>query len=140
MSKYERTLVILKPEVLERNLIGPIINHYEDNNLKPIAMKMLKPSEEQMREHYAEMKDKYSEEIINDIIKRMTRGNCIFIIFEGINVIDRVRKINGATDPLKAEINTIRYKWAYNIKYNMVHGSDSSINAEREIDIWFPDF
>lgn len=134
----ERTLVILKPEAITRKLVGFIISIYEKNNLKLVASKMLRPSEISMRSHYSDLVGRLSEETISGIVTRMCRDNCIFMIFEGENVIKRVRDLNGATDPAKAFPGTIR-RYADSMSENLVHGSDSVENAEREIAIWFPE-
>ena len=134
----ERTLVILKPETLTRKLCGMIISIYEHNGLVPVAMKMHQPTESLMKDHYSDLIGRLSEETIQAIVKRMCRSNCIFIIFQGNNVIKTVREINGATDPKKALPGTIR-RYAESISENLVHGSDSVENAEREINIWFPE-
>lgn len=140
-STEERTLVILKPEVLENCIISAVFKFYEDAGLKPVAMKQLKPSREHMREHYADLVGRYSPTLIEEILDRMTRGDCIFIVFQGIDVIRKVRLINGATDPKKAEEGTIRKTLASGINYNLVHGSDSVESAAKEIALWFgPDF
>jgi len=135
----EKTLVILKPEVLERGLTSDIMDYYKDFNC--IKTKIYQPTRWEMAQHYSDLIDKYSDEIIEGIIDRMTRDYCIFLIFEGNGIIEEIRKINGATDPEKADKNTIRGKWASkrpnSIQYNLVHASDSVASAEREISLWF---
>lgn len=135
----ERTLVILKPEVFENNLIGKILDFYDKAKLKYIAMKQLKPNREQMGQHYLDLVGRYSDELITEILTRMTRGDCIFIVFEDVDVIKKVRIINGATDPSKAAPGTIRATFAKSINYNLVHGSDSLESSQKEIKLWFPE-
>lgn len=134
----ERTLVILKPEVLEQHLVGSILKFYDYNDINIIAMTLLKPTKEQMTQHYSDLVGRYSQTLIEEILERMIRGNSIFIVFEGINIIKRIRSINGATDPSKAEEGSIRKTFAKSIDYNLVHGSDSVESSKREISIWFP--
>jgi len=135
----QRTLVILKPEVFEYNLVGKILDFYDNAKLRYIAVKQLKPNREQMRQHYLDLVGRYSDELIEDILTRMTRGDCIFIVFEDIDVIKKVRTINGATDPSKAAPGTIRDTFAKSINYNLVHGSDSLESSQKEIKLWFPE-
>jgi len=129
----ERTLVLIKPDAIERKLMGEIISVYE-KNFNIIDMKMIKPSVEIAEEHYYEHRDK---PFFNELISYIIRGNVCALVIEGKNVIDRVRKINGATDPKNAEPDSIRGKFALSKQENSVHGSDSKESAEREIKIWF---
>lgn len=130
----ERTLVLIKPDAIERKLIGEIISVYEKNNLNIVGMKMIKPSVESAEKHYYEHKDK---PFFNELINYITKGNVCALIIEGDNIIERVRKINGATDPKNAAKESIRGKFALSKQENSVHGSDSKESAEREIKIWF---
>lgn len=131
----EKTLVILKPEVLEWNLLSQIMDYYKKFNC--IKTKIYHPTRWEMSQHYSDLIGKYSDTVIEGIIDRMTRGYCIFLVFEGENIIEEIRKINGHTDPRKADKNTIR-SYGDTVQYNLVHGSDSVSSAEREINIWFP--
>lgn len=130
----ERTLVLIKPDAVERKFIGEIISLYEKNNLKISDMKMLRASLERAEKHYYEHKDK---PFFGDLISYITRGPLCALIIEGDNAIERVRSINGATDPKDARPETIRGKFALSKEENCVHGSDSRESAEREIKIWF---
>ena len=130
----ERTLVLIKPDGVERKLIGQIISIYERKGLDIIALKFIKPSKEIAEKHYIEHQDKpFFTELVNFI----TRGKVCAMIIEGDNVVKLVRKINGATDPAEAETGTIRGLFALSKSENIVHASDSSGSAEREIKIWF---
>lgn len=132
----EKSLVLIKPDAVEKNLIGQIINYYEKNGLKVAALKMEKASEEVAEKHYAEHKGK---PFYNDLINFITRSPLCALIIEGENAIERVRKINGATNPLEAEEGTIRRAFASSKSENCVHASDSKESAIREIGIWFPE-
>ncbi len=130
----ERTLVLIKPDGVERRLTGQIISIYERKGFDIIALKFIKPSKEIAEKHYIEHKDKpFFTELVNFI----TRGKACAMIIEGDNVVKLVRKINGATDPAEAETGTIRGQFALSKAENIVHASDSSESAEREIKIWF---
>jgi nucleoside-diphosphate kinase len=132
----ERTLVLIKPDAVGRKLTGKIISAYEEKGLRISALKIIKPSLEIAENHYIEHKDRpYFENLIGYI----TSGEVCALIIEGVNVITIVRKINGATDPLDADMGTIRGRFALSKSENSVHSSDSVENAEREIGIWFPE-
>lgn len=130
----ERTLVLIKPDAMERKLMGEIISLYEKSNLHIIAMNIVKPSVELAKEHYDEHKEK---PFFNELIKYITRGEVCALIIEGENAVEMVRKINGATDPKSADPSLIRGRYALSKSENSVHASDSEENAEREINIWF---
>ncbi|NLJ58176.1 MAG: nucleoside-diphosphate kinase [Tissierellia bacterium] len=130
----ERTLVLIKPDAIERKLMGEIISIYENKDLNISEIKLLKPSVEMAEKHYYEHKDK---PFFQELIAYITRGKVCAMIIEGEAVVELVRKINGATDPKKADPNTIRGKFTLSKEENCVHGSDSKESAEREIKIWF---
>lgn len=134
MKNLEQTLVIIKPDAIERNLVGKIITKYENKNLKIKNLKILKASDELLEKHYFEHKDK---SFYNDLLNYMQSNLCIIMILEGVNAIQSVRNINGATDPLKALNGSIRGDYAFSKTKNLVHASDSLQNAKREISIWF---
>lgn len=130
----ERTLVLIKPDAMERKLMGKIISIYEQKGFSISSIKVLKPSRNIAAQHYEELKEKaYFEEILNYI----TRSEVCAMIIEGENVISEVRKINGATNPQEAEEDTIRRQFAISKAENAVHSSDSAVNAEKEIGLWF---
>jgi nucleoside-diphosphate kinase len=132
----ERTLVLIKPDAVERRLIGQIIAIYERKGLEIAALKMLTPSREIAETHYLEHKEK---PFFKELVAFLTRGKLCALIIEGDNAIKTVRKINGATDPSEAETGTIRGLFALSKSENMVHASDSAESAAREIKIWFPE-
>lgn len=132
----ERSLVLIKPDAVEKNIIGKIINCYENAGLKIHALKLLQATEEIASKHYEEHKQK---KFYDDLIKYITRGPLCALIVEGEGAIDKVRKINGSTNPKTAEIGTIRKMYASSITENCVHASDGSESAKREIAIWFPE-
>ncbi len=130
----ERTLVLIKPDILERKLMGEIISVYEKTNLHIAAMKIIKPTEQIAEKHYIEHKEK---PFYGELIRYITRGEVCALIIEGENAIAEVRKINGATDPEKVEPTSIRGRYGVSKTENSVHSSDSKEGSEREIGIWF---
>ncbi len=132
----ERTLVIIKPDAMERKLMGEIISVYERKGLHISSIKVIKPSVKIAQEHYLEHKDK---PFFKKLVSYITSGEVCVLIIEGTNAIAMVRKINGATDPMDADMGTIRGRYAISKTENTVHSSDSAESAEREIKIWFPE-
>ncbi|WP_333859016.1 nucleoside-diphosphate kinase [Clostridium sp.] len=131
----EKTLVLIKPDAMERKLMGEIISVYEKKGLHIAALKIVKPTVDMAKKHYSEHKDKpFFQELINFI----TRSEVCALIIEGQNAVEVVRKINGATDPKDAEAGTIRGRFAISKSENAVHSSDSVESAVREIALWFP--
>lgn len=130
----ESTLVIIKPDAVERNLIGNIIAIYEKNDLIVSNLKMLRPSLNQAEEHYAEHKGK---SFYNKLIDYITSGPIVLVLLEGEDALVRARHLNGATDPNEAEKNTIRQLYALDKTKNSVHASDSKASAQKERAIWF---
>ncbi|MGL5647179.1 MAG: nucleoside-diphosphate kinase [Clostridium sp.] len=128
----EKSLVLIKPDAVERNLIGEIINIYEKNNLKVVALNLEQVSRAKAMEHYEEHKGKpYFEELIT----YLTRSPLVSMILEGEDAIEVVRNLNGpAKNPAK---DTIRGKYELSLTADSVHGSDSLENAKREISLWF---
>lgn len=130
----ERTLVLIKPDGVERGLIGEVISAYEKRTLKISALKMLQADREVAEKHYEEHKGRpYFEPLINYIID----GKIVAMIVEGENAIQLVRKINGDKDPLASDLASIRGMYTSDKTKNLVHASDSVESAEREINIWF---
>jgi nucleoside-diphosphate kinase len=130
----QRTLILCKPDAIERRLGGEILSRLEKASLKMIAMKMLWMDEALAKRHYAIHKDK---KFFGDLLKFITSGPIIAAVFEGENAITVARNTMGATDPSKATKGTIRADLGENIERNMVHGSDSEENAKIEIKNFF---
>ncbi|PAB59183.1 nucleoside-diphosphate kinase [Anaeromicrobium sediminis] len=130
----EKTLVIIKPDGIERGLMGEIISRYENKGFKITDCKMIKADREILEKHYAEHREK---SFYGELISYMTRGKVLVMIIEGNNVIEIIRKMHGKTNPLDAEMGTIRGDFANSATENVVHASDSKESAEREISIWF---
>lgn len=130
----QRTLVLCKPDSMERRFGGEIIARLEKAGLKVVAMKMLWMDEALAKRHYAVHVDK---PFFKDLLKFITSGPIIAAVFEGENAIEVARNTMGKTDPAKAAKGTIRADLGENIERNMVHGSDSEENAKIEIKNFF---
>ena len=130
----ERSLVLIKPDAMQRGLAGTIINRLERQGLKLVALKMLHLDKALAQKHYAVHKDKpFFESVVNYI----SSTPIIAAVFEGEGAVEVIRKIMGATDPAQAEAGTIRSDYGLDIERNTVHGSDSVETAEREIRLFF---
>ena len=132
----QRTLSIIKPDAVAKNVIGEIISRFEKNNLKIIAAKLITLSAADAGGFYAEHKGK---PFYDDLIEFMTSGPVFIQVLEGEDAISKNRELMGNTDPSKADPGTIRADFAQTIDANAVHGSDSEISAEREIAFFFSD-
>lgn len=132
----QRTLSIIKPDAVAKNVIGQIISRFECNNLKIIAAKLITLSDSQASGFYEEHKGK---PFYDDLIKFMTSGPVFIQVLEGEEAIIKNRELMGNTDPSKAETGTIRADFAQTIDANAVHGSDSEKSAHREISFFFSD-
>lgn len=130
----EKTLILIKPEIIEKKLFGKIISIYEENNLTIENIKMLIPEISILENHYYEHKEKF---FYNQLLEYMSRGKIIAMISYGKNAVEKVRQINGATNPQKAKDGTIRKLYGTNITENAVHSSATIEDAIREIEIWF---
>ena len=133
-EKIERTFVALKPDAVNRGLVGEIISRFEKRGFKIIGMKLLHPTMEHAQQHYAEHVGK---PFYNNLINFITEGPIVAMVLEGVNVIDIARKMMGSTDPQQAAPGSIRFDFAQIKECNVVHGSDSPESAEREIAIYF---
>ena len=130
----ERTYVMLKPDALQRNLIGEILSRIERKGYKIADCRMMQLSEEILREHYAHIADK---PFFPETLEYMTSGPVLAMIVEGENAIQGVRKLMGATKFEDTLAGTIRGDYAQDTTHNLIHGSDSPENAEAEIRRFF---
>lgn len=130
----EQTLCIIKPDAVERNLIGKILQMIEGANLKIKALKMLHLTKKQAEGFYEVHKDKPFFDSLTDF---MSSGPIVVAVLEGENAIQRYRELMGATNPANAEQGTIRKLFALDVEKNSVHGSDSPENAVKEIAYFF---
>ena len=130
----ERSLVLIKPDAMERGLAGAIISRLEQRGLKLVAIKMLHLDKALARRHYAVHAGK---PFFDSLVDYISSAPIIAIIFEGESAVEVVRKTMGATDPARAEPGTIRGDFGLDIERNAVHGSDSVETAEEEIKLFF---
>ena len=140
----QRTLVVLKPDTVQRGIIGEIIQRFERVGLKIVGMKMVMPEEKLYRAHYediGQMITRRGEQAYRYNVEYMMTGPVIAMVLEGVEAQPLVRKIVGPTEPKSAEMGTIRgdfgRDWGTAVQQNLVHGSDSPESAAREIGIWF---
>lgn len=130
----ERTLSIIKPDAVSKNIIGKIISRFEKAGLQIIAAKMLSMDEEKAAGFYAEHKER---PFFGELVEFMTSGPIVVQVLEGENAIAHNRELMGATNPEKADEGTIRKDFAESMGRNAVHGSDSLASAQREIAYFF---
>ena len=130
----ERTLSIIKPDAVSKNVVGDIVSRFENAGLKIIAMRMEHLSQERAKGFYAEHDGK---PFFKDLVSFMTSGPSVLQVLEGENAIARNRELMGSTNPQEAEPGTIRADFAKSIDANAVHGSDSPASAIREIEFFF---
>ena len=130
----QRTLSIIKPDGVEKNLIGEVYRRFEQGGLRIIAAKMLHLKKEQAEGFYAVHKER---PFFRDLVGYMTSGPVVVQVLEGENAIARNREIMGATNPANADPGTIRADFASSIEQNVVHGSDGPDTAAVEIDYFF---
>ena len=133
-GKVERSLVLIKPDAIQRGLAGTIISRLERQGLKLIALKMLHMDRALAKRHYAIHKDK---PFFNGLVNYISSTPVIAIVFEGEKAVEVIRKTMGATDPAKAKAGTIRGDFGLDIERNVVHGSDSIETAREEIRLFF---
>lgn len=132
----ERTLSIVKPDAVGKNVIGEILSRFEKAGLTIVAAKMVRLTDEQAGGFYAEHKER---PFYNDLVAFMTSGPVVVQVLEGENAIALNRELMGATNPQEAAEGTIRADFAKSVDANAVHGSDSPASAEREVAFFFAD-
>lgn len=131
----QRTLSIIKPDAVKKNVTGKILSIFEENGLKIVAIKKTKISKCEAEIFYAVHKER---PFFADLVNFMASGEVFVLILEGENAITKNRELMGATDPKSAAPNTIRANFGASIEENAVHGSDSVENAAFEISFFFP--
>lgn len=130
----ERTLAIIKPDAVRKNVIGDIVSRYEKAGLKPVALRLLHMSKSAAEGFYAVHK---SRPFFDSLCTFMSSGPSVVLVLQGDNAIKKNRELMGATDPAKAEAGSIRKAHGSNIEFNAVHGSDSPETAMFEIGYFF---
>ena len=132
----QRTLILVKPDGVQRNIIGEVISRIESKGLKLVALELRTIDTDTARAHYAEHAEK---PFFGELVDFITSGPLVALVAEGERAIEAFRALAGATDPVKATPGTIRGDFALQVAQNIVHGSDSPESAEREIKIFFPE-
>ena len=130
----ERTFLAVKPDGVQRQLVGEIIRRYESKGFKLVGLKLLQPTRELAEKHYAVHKER---PFFSGLVDFITSGPVVAMVWEGDGVVASARKIIGATNPLTAEPGTIRGDNGANIGRNIIHGSDAIETAQTEITLWF---
>ncbi|TDH70207.1 hypothetical protein CCR75_002222 [Bremia lactucae] len=132
----ERTYIMIKPDGVQRHLVGEIIKRFENKGYKLVALKLARPSVEHLEAHYADLSGR---PFFPSLIAYMSSGPVTCMVWEGNNVVLEGRKMLGATKPTDSALGTIRGDFCVDVGRNVCHGSDSVESAEREIYLWFPE-
>ena len=130
----EKTFIMIKPDGVERGLIGEIIKRIENKGFKIVKAKLMKPERAIVEEHYEEHKEK---PFFKELVEFISNGKVMVILVQGQDAIISMRNLIGDKDPTIAIPGTIRGDFSYSTTENIIHGSDSVDSARREIDIWF---
>jgi nucleoside-diphosphate kinase len=152
MSHIERTLILFKPDAVQRGVIGEILTRFERVGLKIVGTKMIAPNREQFYKHYEEIGQvitRRGEKVFNNVLDTMNEGPIIAMVLEGIEAIELVRKLVGSTEPKSSAPGTIRGDFSH-MSYgygdeqdkgipNLIHASGDASDAEKEIPHWFSD-
>lgn len=134
LEQVDQTYIMVKPDGVQRGLVGEIISRFEKKGFKLTGLKLFHCSKELAEEHY---KDLNQKSFFPKLIDYITSGPVVSMAWEGVGVVASARKLIGATDPLQAEPGTIRGDFAVQTGRNIIHGSDSPENGKREIALWF---
>ena len=135
-SVNEQTLILIKPDAIQRGLVGEITTRFERKGLKLVGMKMMALDEAILREHYAHIADK---PFFPGVAKFMQSTPVVAMCWEGLQVVDTVRKITGITKAREAEAGSIRGDFAMSVACNVIHASDTVENARKEVKRFFKD-
>merc|ERR1712150_114136 len=130
----ERTFIMIKPDGVARNLVGKIVERFEQRGYKLVAMKFMQASEEHLQKHYADLA---SKPFFNSLVKHIASGPVVPMVWEGKDVVKQGRSMLGETDPLKSKPGSIRGDFSIDMGRNIIHGSDSVDSANAEIALWF---
>ncbi|MEA4957842.1 Nucleoside diphosphate kinase [bioreactor metagenome] len=130
----EKSFVMMKPDAVQRRIMGKVLTRFEEKGLQVIAAKLLKIDESLAKEHYGEHSEK---PFFNDLVSYITSSPSFAMVIEGDDAISLIRKIVGATNPKEADLGTIRGDFAMDMGRNIIHASDSPASAEREISLFF---
>jgi len=131
----ERTLVLIKPDGVRRNIVGEVISRIERKGLKLVAMELRTLDAATARTHYEEHTER---PFFGSLVEFITGGPLVALVVEGERAVEAFRALAGATDPVTAAPGTVRGDFALEVQQNIVHGSDSTYSADREIKLFFP--
>ena len=134
MVSRERTYIMIKPDGVQRGLIGPIVTRFEQRGFKLVAMKLVTPGKAHLEQHYADLS---SKGFFAGLIEYMNSGPVCAMVWEGDNAVATGRKMLGATKPFDSAPGTIRGDYCIDVGRNIIHGSDSVDSANHEIALWF---
>ncbi|AWP18733.1 putative nucleoside diphosphate kinase 3 [Scophthalmus maximus] len=130
----ERTFLAVKPDGVQRKLVGEIVQRFERKGFKLVGLKLMQASEELLREHYSELR---SKPFFSGLIAYMSSGPVVAMVWQGLDVVKTARKMLGETNPADSLPGTIRGDYCVEVGRNVIHGSDSVASAQREISLWF---
>ncbi|KAM9745032.1 nucleoside diphosphate kinase 3 isoform 2-T2 [Menidia menidia] len=130
----ERTFIAVKPDGVQRKLVGDIVRRFEKRGFKLVGLKLVQASEHLLREHYCNLK---SKPFFNRLISYMSSGPVILMVWQGLDVVKTAHKMMGETNPAESQPGTIRGDYCVEVDKNLIHGSDSVESAQTEISLWF---
>ncbi|KAM4698473.1 nucleoside diphosphate kinase A1 [Rhinophrynus dorsalis] len=133
-ANKERTFIAIKPDGVQRGLIGEIIKRFEQKGFRLVAMKFMQASEELLKQHYIDLADR---PFYPGLVKYMGSGPVVPMVWEGLNVVKTGRVMLGETNPADSKPGTIRGDFCIQVGRNIIHGSDSVESAQKEIALWF---
>ncbi|KAJ7273511.1 nucleoside diphosphate kinase [Mycena haematopus] len=136
MSPTERTYIMIKPDGVQRALVGKIITRFEERGYKLVALKLVQATEAHLETHYADLKGK---SFFPGLIKYMASGPVVAMVWQGLDAVKTGRVMLGETNPLASAVGSIRGDFCLAVGRNICHGSDSVESAEKEIKLWFPE-
>merc|ERR1711892_1224610 len=135
-SNKERSFLMIKPDGVQRGLVGEIIKRFEAKGFKLVAIRMMAPGEDHLKEHYADLS---ARSFFPGLVKYMASGPVVAMVWEGENVVKTGRVMLGETNPRDSKPGTIRGDLCITVGRNIMHGSDAVESANHEIGLWFPD-
>ncbi|NP_001269159.2 nucleoside diphosphate kinase 3 precursor [Gallus gallus] len=130
----ERTFIAIKPDGVQRHLVGEIVRRFERKGFKLVGLKLLQASEELLKEHYIALQDR---PFYGRLVKYMSSGPVVAMVWQGLDVVRMARAMIGETNPAESRPGTIRGDFCIEVGKNVIHGSDSVESAQKEISLWF---
>ncbi|XP_054615179.1 nucleoside diphosphate kinase 3 [Dunckerocampus dactyliophorus] len=130
----ERTFIAIKPDGVQRKLVGEIVQRFEKKGFKLVALKLVKASEDLLQDHYWDLR---SKPFFRGLISYMSSGPVVAMVWQGLDVVKTARKMLGETNPAESLPGTIRGDYCVDVGRNVIHGSDSVVSAQKEISLWF---